>query len=88
MAISDWINSVLAAATVLMAAGTYKLAIDTAKSTKQAHQHHQENIHEAQERERMARHQLWESIAVLASTCVNAVNNLLEKYMTPIDSDS
>jgi hypothetical protein len=51
MNIGDWINSILAGATVLMAGGTFylayitqKLAKDTADGTKQAERHHQENM--------------------------------------------
>jgi hypothetical protein len=82
----DW-NLVLAAATVLMAGGTFylahltrKLAKETAGATKQAERHHQENIRETQERVQMARHLLWESIVVLACNCVDAISNLLQKY--------
>jgi hypothetical protein len=51
MTIGDWINSLLAVATVAMAAGTFFLAkvtrdltVDTAQATKQADRHHQENL--------------------------------------------
>lgn len=48
---ADWINSVVAIATVVMAAATYylanatkNLASDTGEATKQADRHHQENL--------------------------------------------
>lgn len=51
MIVSDWINSVVALATVFMAAGTFylacathKLAKDTAEGAKQTERHHQENL--------------------------------------------
>jgi hypothetical protein len=51
MTIGDWINLILAVATVLMAAGTLYLAIetrrlarDTAEGIKQADRHHQEDL--------------------------------------------
>ena len=51
MMVSDWINSVVAVATVFMAAGTFylayathKLAKDTAEGTEQTERHHQENL--------------------------------------------
>jgi hypothetical protein len=50
MTIGDWINSVVAVATVVMAGATYylarltgRLAKDTVAATKQADRHHQEN---------------------------------------------
>ena len=51
MTVGDWINSVLAGATVLMAAGTsylayatHKLAKDTAEGSRQTERHHQQNL--------------------------------------------
>jgi hypothetical protein len=89
MAIDDP-NTILAVATVFlaivtaaMAIGTFKLACDTAKATKQAQRHHEENIRETQDRERLARNQVWESIVVLAGNCIDAVSNLLKNFPSP-----
>ncbi|HLY45793.1 MAG TPA: hypothetical protein VKQ73_09455 [Stellaceae bacterium] len=95
MKISDWINSILAVATVLMAGGTFylayvtrKLAEEAAEATRQAERHHQENQHDAQERERTAKHQLWESIAALARSCLDAIDALLKNYPQSPGSDA
>ncbi len=54
MTAGDWINSVVALATVVMAGATYylakvtrRLAKDTANATKQAHRHHQDTTKQA-----------------------------------------
>lgn len=90
----DWINSVLALATVLMAGGTlylarltHTLADETAKATRQAARQHDENLREAQQRECTARRQLWESIAELARNCLEAIDSLLKNYPARPTSD-
>ena len=95
MSISDWINSILAFATVLMAGGTFYLALLTRKlskeaveATKQAERHHQENRREAEERERVARYQLWESIAALSRNCLDAIDSLIKSYPKSPGSDA
>ena len=95
MAVPDWINSVLAFATVLMAGGTFylayltrKLAKESAEATRQAERHHRENLSEVQERERIASHQLWESITALARSCLNAIDDLLKNYPQSPGSDA
>jgi len=92
--IGDWINSVLAAATVLMACGTlylahltHRLADETAKATRQAARHHEDGLREAQQRESTARHHLWESIAKLAQNCLEAMDDLLKNYPAQPTSD-
>jgi hypothetical protein len=42
---------------------------------------------EAQERERIAKQQLWGSITILARNCLDALDNLLRKYRPPPTSD-
>jgi hypothetical protein len=94
MMISDWINSVLAFATVLMACGTlylahltHRLADETAKATRQAARHHEEGLREAQQREATAQDYLWESIATLSQNCLEAMDGLLKNYPAQPTSD-
>ncbi len=94
MTTGDWINSVLAFATVLMAAGTLYLAHltrvlanETANATKQAADLHEENLQEDRARESVARHQLWESIAELGRNCLEAINSLLKNFPARPTSD-
>lgn len=46
-----------------------------------------QNSREIRERERIARQQLWESIAALARNCLGAIDTLLRKYPAPPSSD-